>query len=653
MREELEHLLGACTFRVTSGSSQGTGFAVSPTLLVTCRHVVEDAPVGHSVVLTPAGGGAERTARLLLKLPADGPPGTSPQGADRWPDLALLEVRDEDAFPHSVVLDATRPASGSALLVAGFPAGEVVAFQTREYTAGSSANLDAGGNRYVQLSGESIDPGQSGAAVLTEDGFVCGYVRVTRASRSPLGGYFVPLAEVLTEVEQLRRAEAVPGPGAAAWLEHIDAVVLKGHGRGPTGTRFEDDQVVPVLLDLRLEEPAMCDSGEISAWTVAASGPAELSARLEVGVLGEGVLEALDHWSRRHQLVTRRQVEMLGRVLVRGLLPGEIGDRLRALDEQVPPIVRLRAAGDDPLTAIPWEYAGGLATSPDWAFSRFVPVEKARVVQGDALTALVVVNEIEGLDTERTAQTLQNYLTRQCRRVTFTVHHSLDVSQFTDLARDGWDVVHVVGTCWSDGALGFPEQYYADRPRTERILWPTVAASLVAARARLVVLQVGTPRFELDPTLATFLDVLDGESRVTAGAGGGTATSEVRALVLAQHVTTIEHVTKFSGPFYESLDRGSSVESAVQGARIELFDRAPSSPSSVMEKDHAAFGTVSVVTTAEGDIRLLKREAPTDDHRLPTGSLSAQPAPDGAVGPAAGPAQPAAVASAPSTGFQR
>lgn len=652
MKEEFEHLLGQCTFLVSSGSSQGTGFAVSPTLLLTCRHVVEGAPVGEPVLVVPPGGGAERTAHVLAKLPADSADGI-PQGAERWPDLALLEVAEADAFPHSVVLDAARPAPGAPLSVAGFPANEVIPFQTRHYTAGSGTNLDAAGNRFVQLSGESIDPGQSGAPVLTEAGFVIGYVRVTRGSKSPLGGFFVPLGEVLGEVEQLRELYARPGSGAAAWLEHIDAFVLKDHGRHPSGDRFVDEEVAPVLLDLQLGESALCQSGEISEWTVETSGPAVLRARLGVGVLGEGVLEALDHWSRRHQLGTKRQVEMLGRVLLRGLLPDEINHYLGAMDKHEPPLVRLQAAGNDPLTAIPWEYADGLATSPDWAFTRYVPCEKPPVVQADTLRALVVVNALDGIDAGVLAQTLESYLGRACRRIAFTVRHSLNISEFSDLARAGWDVVHFIGTGWSDGALGFPEQY-ADQPKIERIEWPTFAAGLVAARARLVVLQVGSLRFELDPTLSTFLDVLEGESRVTAGAGGGTAVSEVRALVLGQHVTTSDHVMKLSGPFYESLDRGGSVERAVQSARIELFDKAPASPASNMEKDHAAFGTVSVVTTAEGNIRLLKRERLADEGRVVAESRSVQPTQEARPAPVVVPRQAVhPVAAAAEGSFER
>ena len=118
-------------------------------------------------------------------------------------------------------------------------------------------------------------------------------------------------------------------------------------------------------------------------------------------------------------------------------------------------------------------------------------------------------------------------------------------------------------------------------------------------------------------------------------------------------MTTIDHVAKFSGPFYESLDRGRSVEGAVQAARIELFDRAPSSPASVVEKDHAAFGAVSVVTTAEGNIRLLTAPS-TDDPRPPTGARSVHSGPGGpgpvgaptAWAPPASAAPPAPVASA-------
>src|SRR5712691_4779919 len=47
MAQSLYDLLTTCTVRITSKSGQGTGFFVAPGLILTCKHVIENA-------LTPA-----------------------------------------------------------------------------------------------------------------------------------------------------------------------------------------------------------------------------------------------------------------------------------------------------------------------------------------------------------------------------------------------------------------------------------------------------------------------------------------------------------------------------------------------------------------------------------------------------------------------
>lgn len=624
MSGHVEELLKRCTFKVTAGPDQGTAFAISRTLAVTCRHVVDGVPDAAGLFLDAPEGGRRRTATVLRRVPP-APGSDQPKGAARWPDLALLHVDDEDAFAQVVLLDAQPPESGSSVLVGGFPANAEVPYQSRWYGVGSAVNLDEAGNRYTLITGESVDPGLSGAPVLTEEGLVCGYVRVTRAVRTPLGGYFVPLAAVLSAAEELRAAHEIPGPLVRAWLESdASALVLKRHGRDHTGRRFDADEPVPAMLDLKLTDET-APEGVISSWTVSASSPEGLTGQLAVQDLGNGVLEAVDHWSRRHQLTSQSHVGLLGRVLLRGLLPAPIQEHLNGMDKQEPPLVRLCVSGSDSLTAIPWEYAEGLATSTEWVFGRYVPFEKPPVVRLDRASVLVVINPVDNLDPAVIAKTLMNGLGSSCRRISMTFRYSMNFSEFTAVARQGWDVIHYIGTGWSNGALGFPQEYFIDTPALEPIEWPTVTASLVAAGAKVVVLQMGTTRFEQEPTLTTFLDVLEQGSRGGNGLPNSSPDSDVRAVVLAQHVSTVDHVVKFSGPFYRALNDGASVERSVQQARSQMIVNVPAAPSSSKEKDYAAFGTISVATTMEGNIRLLKRDMGADESRQQPGGTPTQP----------------------------
>jgi hypothetical protein len=79
----------------------------------------------------------------------------------------------------------------------------------------------------------------------------------------------------------------------------------------------------------------------------------------------------------------------------------------------------------------------------------------------------------------------------------------------------------------------------------------------------------------------------------------------VRALVVGQHIATPEHVMTFTEEFYKALAAGESVEQAVQLTRRQLLRTSPVWPQNPSRRDKAAFGAVSVVTTAEGDVRLL------------------------------------------------
>lgn len=593
MKQEMRELLRRITFRV---GDSGTAFAVSRTLLVTCRHVVAGTPPGDKVLVTPQVG-TPRTVNVLRRLPET----NAGVGGDKWPDLALLEVSEDDPLDVSVVLDTQPLALGASAVVAGFPEGQEVAYVTRDYKAGSHDNF-VGDHRYALLTGEPIDPGMSGAAVVNDHGFVCGYVRLTRGSRTQLGGYFVPLAEVIAEVSELAEAYKRPDASAREWLANYDALDLKhSHGRDANGARLDAEDRKPDYIDIEVKNvtrPAPDDEeAHISTWTVAASG-LRPPVRRKLSHLGEGVLEALDYWSRRNHFVERSQVVLLGHVLARGLSVEQIAQHVRDLGRPEPALIRLRMERRrDPLTAIPWEYADELATSSEWAFSRYVEREKPSVVPIDRVRALIVVNAVEGIDSLELADGLKAYLSLSNPRIEFDVRAHVKTSDLQTLVEQRWDIVHFVATAHDNGTIEAPQELRASGTAD----WDTLVRHIARAQAKVVVLQLGTPRFEAAPTIATFFDVF-GSPRSHVGPAGA---NDVNALVLAQHITSSEHIEKFCTPFYSSIHRGESVEVAVQTARASIQGDPPDSPHG--GKDYAAFGAISVATTSKGHVRVLTR----------------------------------------------
>ncbi|MGH8895498.1 MAG: trypsin-like peptidase domain-containing protein [Egibacteraceae bacterium] len=204
----LHHLLIRCTVRVhVHGRHAGTGFFVAPGRVLTCAHVVaravrEGAPV--SVVWQAATFPAE-VLKVLPKVTDASP--------YPYPDTALLSV--ECGRHPCVELGVGEPELGpppDSLWAYGF---------TKELDGacvrGTPASFayegpvpdpipDEDGPR-LQLKAAKVVPGMSGAPLLNwRTGQVCGIVTRTRDARSDVGGWAVPVAAALEQIDGLRQA---------------------------------------------------------------------------------------------------------------------------------------------------------------------------------------------------------------------------------------------------------------------------------------------------------------------------------------------------------------------------------------------------------------------------------------------------------------
>ncbi|GAA1974548.1 serine protease [Microbacterium pumilum] len=614
-----DDLISLCTYQVGDEGNHGTGFAVSSKLLVTCRHVVEGVAPGGDVPLVRAA--ADRlalTARVRTMLPAGlGGLAAEPTAAERWPDFALLELTGDDEFPTAVVLDANQPDEGAKVRVGGFASW--LGYDTQIYEIGSSVSLDEAGNHYTRITDDIVDEGVSGAAVVTPNGFICGYVNASRLKGGPNGGYFVPLPDVLDAVPQLRELHDRPDAAAGEWVRRIGTAELEAVRRDSgTGDR-EGAYAPPVIVNLLFHETTV-EGQPPRQWTVEVEGDPAAKATWQLGNLGDDLFDALDNWARRHELRTKDQVEILSRVLERAVLPDAIKQALGAVDQRRTPIFRLRTAAEDPLTAIPWEYVTSLSTSELCSFSRYIPVPPKGDIPLEGkqtIRVLVVVDPVAGVTPKSVKTELEGkfatinkeFTTQDPPRIEATVIAQPDWKTFSEAVRPGkdavgakWDVVHLVATAAPVGALVMP----TIRSQADPVAWNTISSMLVASGAKVVVLQLGSQAAALPPPMSVYFDLLKAKSTINAQFGESMTVSETRALVLCQHITDPGDVTGFSETFYRQLALGRSVENAVQDARRIMSELAS-------EEDYAAFGAVSVVTTMQGDIRLIEEErAPLD-----------------------------------------
>ncbi len=178
-------------------TASGTGFAVSPDLVVTNAHVV--AGVTQPVVELP--GEAARDGRVVYFDPID--------------DLAVVAVDDLGAEPLTV---APTLAVGDAAVVQGYPhGGPFTSGAAQVVSVGTVAVPDISDSsaalREIYALAATVQPGNSGGPVLTPDGRVAGVV----FARSDVGedlGYAMTPAELNPVLAQLDAFDAAVPSGS-------------------------------------------------------------------------------------------------------------------------------------------------------------------------------------------------------------------------------------------------------------------------------------------------------------------------------------------------------------------------------------------------------------------------------------------------------
>ena len=208
--------LARCTGRVDVLTAKGwawrgTAFFVGSRTLLTCAHVVA-VPGDKRVVLfapcdspdLPEGSGHANgeIMELPVTVAARHPDVENPPDAYPLPDIAVLQVSATVRWlPRSTAwLDISAP--GDDLYAFGYTdeykLGQALGYPARFQPAGK-AQVDEGDPHLVwRMKGDRVRPGLSGAPVLDlSTGRVVGVVKRSQDTSQPLGAFFVPMADIL------------------------------------------------------------------------------------------------------------------------------------------------------------------------------------------------------------------------------------------------------------------------------------------------------------------------------------------------------------------------------------------------------------------------------------------------------------------------
>ena len=186
MAQSLYDLLTTCTVRITSKGEQGTGFFVAPNLILTCKHVIENALKPPSLI-DVTWQGQSFTASLYVL------PTTSNL------DLALLQLQ-VNIPQHPCVLLHGGAEPFSKLYSYGYadikPQGASTTFDSEGWI-GAQQEL-------LRLKDGQVRPGMSGSPVLNSvTGCICGMVQSTRDRATSLGGEAIMTKVILHEFPKL------------------------------------------------------------------------------------------------------------------------------------------------------------------------------------------------------------------------------------------------------------------------------------------------------------------------------------------------------------------------------------------------------------------------------------------------------------------
>ena len=642
--QQIVAALEECVVLVRGGGSTGTGFFISARQVLTCYHVIEPAIRARAPISVTCrtGPGARVAEPLDATLLGDPPPG--------WPDVAILNVGAADS--RCVVMDSSPLAHRTRLLTAGYPAKALVEYQAQDFTAGLRGR-DEDGHPLLRIVGDVVIAGMSGSPVVSlQSGFVCGIVGFTKGSTSALGGFVTLFSDFIEAWPDLAALRDRPPEAARPWVRILTPLQLKNAGRRrDTGARGSEAPPLP-RLDLEVEKGAADTWGdwEISAATNQAgqAGQAVQHVRCTVSDLGDGVMRAVDSWSRRQTLKLQDEVEILGEMLRRAILPEGAVPALADALKTEGLLFRVCLDKAPRLSRLPCEFACGedhipFAVSRTMTFSRFVDVadrppdtkDKIRVLAviecPDSISRGLPVYQDEYRKSIRPnagafAGTIRGSAVSKGARIEVVSAIGKNKTELENLFAEGWDIVHYIGLAYQ----GQKEQGFViawgGGERLVSIPVDELAERIDAARCSVFIAEFHKFGPGQDLTFPADLSGLVSLLR-------STTRSHPQALIVTQSPMNVVELGRFNETFYERISGGRTIEEAVQFGRREVGNLVYN------DSDVAAFGSFMVVTTRAGEVRLLRttdQGRPRHEIRDLARGESAETGPDADLGPQIG-----------------
>lgn len=262
--------------RIDTQSGFGTGFWVSPDLILTCAHVVSQnaTPTDPERVTWRDHTSAARVVEAKVEI-----------------DLAIIRPSDLGVFPdHPFAILHDEVELDDKLYAFGY---------SHEYPNGEPFAPQIEGTSpkplLLKLRDSQIVPGFSGSPILNRrTGAVIGILRKTRDEFSSLGGRAIPISAVHSSFSQLAKAERLSPLLDTVWAKALSSTQLRLLGLGNRSIQ----RVLPILrlLNYEITDPPSNAGTIIDLLATKHDGDIELKRAIHCchGPISRPIVEELD-----------------------------------------------------------------------------------------------------------------------------------------------------------------------------------------------------------------------------------------------------------------------------------------------------------------------------------------------------------------------